>query len=248
MSNTTIYLAGMAAALMLVSTACDRSESPSASTPPVSADVLAAVNGTPITRAAVLHRIYGSQPQKTDKEPAPELVKRVLDSIILQELTYQEAMQTGLQNDPGYQEDLQKLENDLIDFKRKSLSRLYYRHEADEKTNVTDEESRAYADKHAYILQHEFNVLQIMLRDETMLKQALMDLQQGEDFADVAARPFPKIPETAHKPWKLGYLNWMQIPPPWWETIGRLKAGETSGIIKGHGNRFWMIKLLDTRA
>ena len=52
---------------------------------------------------------------------------------------------------------------------------------------------------------------------------------------------------SARKPWELGYLRWEQIPESWRDVVYGLSAGETSGVIRGPNNRFWIIKLVDKR-
>jgi hypothetical protein len=247
MLNTISFKSGFVIALILVLSSCTDNNFSRNPTPPESAEVLATVNGVPITRQDVLYRINRNNKDESQEEPRPGMVKKVLEGIILQEIVSQRALELGLDNDKSYQEQLLHLQTQLADFNRKKLSDVFYSQEVNLKAVVTDAEALAYATENADILQTEINIWQILRKNEKQIQQVKADLDQGEAFATVAAKRFPNIPESLGNPWELGYLNWQQIPAAWWDTVNSLQMGETSEIIRSGNRRFWIIKLVDKR-
>jgi len=219
---------------------CEQRPSPSAE------GVVASVNGTAITDADIDLASRGSARGHQANESSANK-KNVLEGIIQQELAYQRAIELGLDTDPGYQAELSKLEAQVNTFKRKKLSEIFFRKELQEKTVASDTEVQQYFIENAARLRSEFNVWQILRRDENSIGKIQGELAQGLPFEEVAARLFPNLPDTARNPWELGYLQWSQLPETWRSVIHELKAGETSNIIHGPKNRFWIIKLIEKR-
>ena len=71
-------------------------------------------------------------------------------------------------------------------------------------------------------------------------------IERGKSFEEVAQSYFPNLPE-GQKPWDLGFLAFYKIPEPWRDTLTDLKPGEMSGILRGPSERFWLIKLVETK-
>jgi parvulin-like peptidyl-prolyl isomerase len=42
-------------------------------------------------------------------------------------------------------------------------------------------------------------------------------------------------------------LKWNQLPPAWRDIVHKLDKGQTSGILRGANDRFWIVKLVDKR-
>ncbi len=211
--------------------------------PESTTDVLATVNGTPIGEADVLFALR-SAGHNEDIPWAHR--KNILEVIIRRELTYQRAVELGLDANPGYQERLRRMEAQIDAFKRKELSELFWR-EIAARVSVREAEAKEYFAENAARIRTELHVWQILLRKEGLIEQALIDLEQGTSFEEVARRQFPKLPKTAGTPWDLGYLRWKQVPKAWRNVIYDLKRGEVSGVIRGPNNRFWIIKLVEKR-
>jgi hypothetical protein len=244
----TLHIA-VVAMLLLTTISCGKPTEVLNSSALTSSEVLATVNGTPITQADVLYRISGKQKwrEEPQTEPDPAKIDKALEGIILEELTYQKSILLGLDANKTYQELLLEMETQISAFKRKKLSELFYHHEVKRKAEVSDTEALAYATENAAILQTEFHVMQMLRRNEADIQQASTDLQQGQSFDEVAAKRFPDLPESLGKPWDLGFLNWQQVPDVWWETLAAMEPDEVSGIIRGPKRRFWIIKLVDKR-
>ena len=213
--------------------------------PPSAADVVVTVNGTPITAADVRYvssRAGSHQEGGTSPEP-----QQVLETIILQELAYQRAMKLGMDSDPEYQSKLGLVEVQVNEFKRKNLSEIFLRKEIARQAAVDETEARQYFEANAKRISTEINAWQILRRSEAAIKQVQSELEQGIPFEEVAGKHFPGVPGMDRKPWELGYLRWKQLPSEWRNVVYDLKIGETSGIIAGRNNRFWIIKVIDTR-
>ena len=207
--------------------------------------VVATVNGKPITDLDLLlnaRKARGHQAAGTEAD-----TKIILENIILQELASQRAVELGLDADPAYQEELHRLEAQVNALKRERLSEAFFQRELIQKTQVSEAEARQYFAENTERLRTEIKVWQILRRDESQIQQAKNNLAQGMPFEDVAAKQFPNLPATVRKPWEMGYLRWNQVPEVWQSVIYDFKVGQTSDIIRGPNNRFWIIKLIDKR-
>ena len=207
--------------------------------------VVATVNGKPITDLDLLlnaRKARGHQAAGTEAD-----TKIILENIILQELASQRAVELGLDADPAYQEELRRLEAQVNALKRERLSEAFFQRGLIQKTQVSEAEARQYFAENTERLRTEIKVWQILRRDESQIQQAKNNLAQGMPFEDVAAKQFPNLPATVRKPWEMGYLRWNQVPEVWQSVIYDFKVGQTSDIIRGPNNRFWIIKLIDKR-
>jgi peptidyl-prolyl cis-trans isomerase C len=215
------------------------------SAPPPAEGVVATVNGTAITEADIGYVARrGRGHQQTE---APQDEKQILEDIIDQELIYQRALELGLDADPAYQRRLRSLEAQLNAYKRKWMAEQFHQREIVAQARTSDELARAYFEQHADQIRTEVNVWQILRRDETQIEQVRHELAQGTPFEVVAAEQFPALPPAARKPWDLGYLRWEQLPESWRDVVYDMKPGETSGVVRGLNDRFWIIKLVGER-
>jgi len=233
-------LIGASIVCVLVS-ACDQPQSPPAS----DVAIVATVNGAVITELDMTLESSSAGGHQPDVAPPDE--QEILQRIILQELAYQKAVSGGLDTDVAYQDDLRRIETQITAFKRKKLSELFYNRELARRSEITAAEARAYFDDNAASINADIHVWQIMRRDESLIEQDRERLDSGETFEQVAASRFEGMPQVSKMPWDLGYLKWEQIPEAWWETINTLNPGDTSDVVRGPNNRFWIIKLVDQR-
>ena len=238
--TTLLFFLVFAAATVLI-VSCSRDQ-PS---PVLGEGVLATVNGVPITEADI--QLSSTRAGAHGAEGAPTDKKKVLENIIQQELAYQRAVGLGLDKESAYREQLAKIEAQVSAFKRGKLSAAFFQQEVAKRAAVSDEEAQDYFEKNAMQLRTEMHVWQILRRDEDSIERDLSDLGKGIPFEEVAGKGLPHIPNTDRKPWDLGYLKWSQIPDVWREVIMNLSIGETSGILRGPNNRFWIIQLVDRR-
>ena len=208
----------------------------------VKGKILATVNGVPITEIDVkqsLKRVAHGE------KVMPEAPQNVLQTLVRNELIYQQSLELGLDKNPGYKQKLYEAEAQLREFQRQEMATLY-REYIKNKAVVTDSETREYFEKNSGKIQTKFHVWQIFYRgEETRIAEDDKELKSGKSFEKVAARRFPNLPKGMKAPWDLGDLYWFQIPAPWQGVVDRLEPGQTSDIIKGPNNRFWVIKLVD---
>jgi parvulin-like peptidyl-prolyl isomerase len=210
----------------------------------VDAQALATVNGVPIS-ADDVRRESAVHMQK--EEPNPERARGVLESVIRDELAYQEALKLGLDADASYQREARRLDADLHAAKRRLLADVFYRKQSAKNADFSDAELHKYFDEHAAELQREVHVFQILTRDETRINDFKKRIEQGAAFEEVAASMFPNAGLGDRKPWDLGYLGFSQIPEAWRAELQKLGPGQTSGVIRGPNERFWIIKLVERR-
>ena len=205
--------------------------------------VLATVNGVPITEAdrrQIIKRAAGH-----GQEVNPGADKNVLETLVRNELIYQQSLELGLDKNPEYRRRLDEIEAQLREFKRQELYTLY-RGYIRNKAVVTDPEAREYFEKNSKRIQTKYHVSQIYYKgEEARIAEDYKELKSGKSFEKVAVRRFPNLPKGMKAPWDLGYLYWFQIPAFWQNSIDRLEPGQVSDIIKGPNERFWVIKLVD---
>ena len=204
--------------------------------------ILATVNGVPITEYDVnmnLKRVVHGE------KVNPEATQTILQNLVRNELIYQQSLELGLDNNQEYRRKLSEAEAQLRDYKRKEISPLY-REYIGNKAMVTDSEAREYFEKNSKRIQTKFHLGQIYYKgEEARIAEDYKELKSGKSFEKVASKRFPNLPKGMNAPWDLGYLHWSQIPAYWQDSIDHLNPGQVSDIIKGPGERFWLIKLVD---
>lgn len=206
--------------------------------------ILATVNGVPITEEDVNLSVRKiAHGEKLN----PEATQNVLQVLVNKELIYQQSLELGLDNNMEYRMKLNEIEAQLRAFQRQELSNLYRVH-INGKAVVTDSEAREYFEKNSKRIQTKVHVLQIYYKgEEARITEDHKEIKSGKPFEKVASKRFPNLPKGMNAPWDLGYLHWSQIPPFWQGSIDRLEPGKVSDIIKGPGERFWVIKVVDKK-
>ena len=204
--------------------------------------ILATVNGVPITEYDV--RLNSKKVFHGEKVISPD-TQNILQTLVRNELIYQQSLELGLDKNPEYRRKVYEAETQLREFKRQEISTLYREHIRN-KAVVTDPEAKEYFDKNSKRIQMKYHVWQIYYKgEEARIAEDYKDLKSGKPFEKVASRRFPNLPKGMKAPWDLGYLYWSQIPASWQDTIDRLEPGQVSDIMKGPGERFWVIQLVD---
>lgn len=210
--------------------------------------MLATVNGVPITRLDVEQRLQKAASANVKAHDAggdagDSVTRNALNALVREELQLQEAARLRLDEDPEYRLRLADLEAQVRAFQRKELAAAYRRHLA-QRAAVSEEDARAWFDKNAAAVREKFHVQQILYKgDAAAIALAKADLDKGVPFETVAARRFPVVPKGT-APWDLGELGWQQLPPAWRGVVDRLQPGQVSGIIRGEGDRAWIVKLV----
>jgi parvulin-like peptidyl-prolyl isomerase len=204
--------------------------------------ILATVNGVPITEVDVnqsLKRVVHGE------KVIPQDTQNILQTLVRNELVYQQSIELGLDKNPEYRRKVYEAETQLREFKRQEITTLY-RDYIRSKAVVTDSEAKEYFEKNSKRIQTKYHVWQIYYKgEETRITEDYKELKSGKPFEKVASKRFPNLPKGMKAPWDLGDLYWFQIPTPWEGIIDRLEPGQVSDIMKGPGERFWVIRLVD---
>jgi hypothetical protein len=208
-------------------------------------EVLATVNGVPITERDVAHRTERpGTPAMPGHEPAA--AGNALPTIVQDELVYQRAVELGLDRDPEYLRRVADLEAQVRTFRRQQMT-MRVRAWAQEQVKVTEQEARDWFDRNAALVTTRFHVLQIFYRgraEQILADRA--DIRSGAPFEEVAWRRFDGVPRQGKAPWDLGELAWHQLPPAWRGVVDQLEPGQVSEVIRD-GDRAWVIKLAAKR-
>ncbi|MCR4301050.1 MAG: peptidyl-prolyl cis-trans isomerase [Sulfuricaulis sp.] len=208
----------------------------------VQGKILATVNGVPITEYDVKRNI---KRVAHGEKVTPEATQNILQTLVRNELIYQQSIELGLDNNQEYRRKLSEVDAQFRDYKKQEISNLY-REYIKNKAAVTDSEAKEYFEKNSKRIQTKFHVWQIYYRgEEARIAEDYKELKSGKSFEKVASKRFPNLPKEMKAPWDLGYLYWSQIPAFWQGSIDRLEPGKVSDIIKGPNERFWVIKLVD---
>lgn len=112
----------------------------------------------------------------------PEGVERFTDEVVKKEVLYLEALKRGYDK----KEDFAKK---VEEFKKLTLINQLLEEEMKKVSMVTDEELRAYYEKHKdeFTTNTQVRLSQIVVKDEQSAKKVIESLQKGEDFAKVAS-------------------------------------------------------------
>lgn len=174
--------------------------------------------------------------------------KHVLEGIIQQELLAQEAQRLGLTLDPQVVGRLHQLEAEQAALKRKALADLYFQKRLAPQLQVPDQDVQAEFAANAERVRTEFRFVQVMTRNRAAIEQVVSQIKAGKTLEDVAAEQAGAgAQQLPHKPWDTGYLNWMTLPQAWRDVAATLQPGQTSGVIEGPNNRFWVVHLVEKR-
>lgn len=218
----------------------------SSARPAAAPDVLATVDGTPLTQLDLQLKLRPEHTPQASAEPTPDYRQKVLETMIGQELAARKAIELGLDGDAEFKRGLAPLEAQVNAYKRKALSDLLAQHAVSAGGGVTDLEARAFFEQNAERLRTQVQVFQILRRTRESIEQARQELEAAPSFEAYMRTQFSQLPESEH-PWDLGYLRWEQLPEQWREVVYTMKKGEVSGVIQGQKDRFWILKLVDTR-
>lgn len=166
-------------------TACDQmtpstpkdnkaAEAPTAATD--DSEVLATVNGTPITANTLA--MYQQQRQgRMPNDPSAQNRQAILDEIISLELASQDGQKQGADKDPEFLAQMAQQRRALIAstaFKQKMDS-----------NPITDEELKALYDEKAGS-GNEYKARHILVKDKEKAESLIAELDKGADFAELA--------------------------------------------------------------
>lgn len=228
--------------------ACSRTE-PEHAFEPARGEVVARVNGVPITRSEL--ELWAGRARAhaaaADADAGADAEAKALESLVGRELVRQAAYNQRLHEQPGVASKLAALRAQYLAAQRDELAAAFNAHELASAPAVGEADVKAYFERNADVLRTEYHIMQIAYsRDPQAIAEAKRALDEGAAFEAVAARRFAGLPE-GQRPWDLGFLRWGQLPPEWREVVAGLAPGRSSGVLKGAGERWWIIHLVEKR-
>jgi peptidyl-prolyl cis-trans isomerase C len=187
---------------------------------------LAMVGSSKITQAD-LDREVKTLPEFAQKLfEGPEGKERFLNELIKKELLYQEAVKKGIDKDPEYQKKVEE-------FKKLTLIGQLLEKELETKAKVTDQDVKAYYEKHKAELASvsQIKASHILVKTEDEAKKIEAMLRKGGNFAELAKKDSIDT-GSAKNGGDLGYFSPGQMVPEFEQAAARLKPGEISEPIK----------------
>jgi len=175
-------------------------------------EVLAVVNGRPITRAML--EAYGAERRSPTGGPLPE--GRLLDELIAQELLVQQAEKAGLAQRPDVRRRLE--------LQRRNVLAMTMLREEIERQPVTDEELRKlYDEMVAKQPRKEYKARHILVKDEKTARELIARLDKGADFAELAREH--SIGPSGKQGGELGWFSPSQMVKPFADAVAALEKG-----------------------
>jgi len=204
---------------------------------------VAVVNGVPIPQARIDYvakaQIAQSQGQQQD---GPEFRENVREIMITREILYQEALKRKLDKNPDYQLQLDLAKQQII------LGVLF--EDINKKTQPSDadvaKEYERVKAQQGGDAGKQYKARHILVKEEAEAKQVLADLQNGGDFAKIAAE---KSTDPGSKD-NSGQLDWSVAEgyvQPFGEALRGLKKGERTKEPVKTNFGYHIIELQDVR-
>ena len=162
-----------------------------------------------------------------------------IDNWVRQELLYQEALDQGLDDDPGIRELLEQTRRDLL------VATLLDRHFEGRETRFDEAEVEAYyQERREEFLRDrpEIRVRHVLLSSQREANAARQALDRGEPFADVV-NEYSQDFESKTGGGDLGYFS-AEADPALWEACRDLEVDEISKPVQT-GFGYHIIQVLD---
>ena len=183
--------------------------------------VVAELNDQPITFGEIQAFQQGI-PTAADIDTA-QILPRLIEFYIDQQLVVSAARGRGLENDAQVQEQMARLENELI-------RQAYLRDEI--RDRVTEEQVRAAYDKslETMVQEEEVRARHILVKTQDEAEALVRDLSDGADFAELAREKStgPSGPDGGD----LGYFTAGVMVPEFSDAAFAMEAGEVSAPVQ----------------
>ncbi|MDH5752150.1 MAG: peptidyl-prolyl cis-trans isomerase [Deltaproteobacteria bacterium] len=221
---------------------------PAASSPAPRANpddpVLAVVNGREITRSQLLSSM-GNNPESEFSEQEKQ---DALEQLVEHELILQKGIELGLDSDQGYDRIIRKMENRLLEVKRKQMYQLFYKKEFLEKAQISDESLKEYFEQNQEHIQSDYYLQGLSFDEENKARKALERLAGGESFEKLALELYPNHRTAKHgKPWDMGKISLLQLPDKWRQEVMKLNIGQNTGLIYFGKSGYRILRLADKK-
>ncbi|ETX01632.1 MAG: hypothetical protein ETSY1_06625 [Candidatus Entotheonella factor] len=191
--------------------------------PEPSQEVLAVINGQPLTQLHYNQFIEQYSPQVRARAQSDK--GRFMRELVLQELLAQEGKRQQIDQDPAVQIRLRMQMNN-------TLARAVVQKSVETDSGITDEKLKAHyeANKNDYQEGETVTASHILVKTEPEAKALLEELKGGKDFAELAKEKStgPSGPQGG----SLGSFGRGRMVPAFEKAAFSLKAGEVSEPVK----------------
>lgn len=233
-----IFLASAASLLVLSGCNSDQDASPAATTPVETIEVVATVNGTPISKGTVdLMAVQEAGQQPTD---TPEARAAITNQLIMQTLIAEEAIKQGLDKSPAVQDQMSVI-------KLSVLSNAYIQDYLDNQKPSEDELKAEYERIKAGIVGSEYKARHILVEKEADAQAIIDQLKKNpDDFAKLAEE---KSLDTGSKSngGELGWFDLKSMVPEFGSATAKMQNGQISDVPVKTEFGYHVIQLEDTR-
>jgi peptidyl-prolyl cis-trans isomerase C len=218
-----IAIAGLALAVAVHG--CGGEESPQ------DGEVLAVVDGKPLTAATIRARLETMDPDTRSGFDSPSMLSQLIRKEIDMRVWARAAMDEGIQESEAYELLLEEASISI-------LAELYTSRLKRRALEISDQDLlEAYErDKHLYSVRGSIHARHILCETEDKAKEALGAIQGGMSFEEAVAE-FSTDKYTVNKGGDLGRLNretpipGLGVSPDFYESLSRLQPGEVGGPI-----------------
>ena len=209
--------------LCLSLAASSRAQDPATADKDASQEVLAVVNGEPLTQYHYDQFVQQYSPQV--RAMAQQQKGRFMRELILQELLAEEGKRQQIDQDPEVQIRLRMQKNN-------TLARTMVQKSVEEQSGITDDKLKAHyeANKTNYQDEESVTASHILVKTEDEAKELLEALKGGKDFAELAKEKStgPSGPQGG----SLGSFGRGRMVPEFEKAAFALKSGEVSEPVK----------------
>ena len=202
-------------------------------------EILATVGGQNITRADLEALIKALPPQTAAQFNSPEGIKRLLDEVIQQELIYLDAVENGLDKEPSYLEEVERVKSGIL--KQYALNELL------KSVTVTKEEVKDYyeANKESFVSGGEIKASHILVNELAEAFEIKSAIEEGQSFED-AAKQYSNCP-SGEAGGDLGYFSRGMMVPEFDQAAFSLDVGVLSEPVKTQFG-YHLIQVTDKKA
>ncbi len=200
--------------------------------------VLAKVGGRPITEEYVNFILQSMGPQRAMQFNSEEGRKTLLNDLINEELFYMGAKDDGMEDDPQFKLELEKMKTNLL--KQYALKVLL------QDIKVEDEEVESYynENKEQFKSPESVKASHILVDDENKANEIIEELNNGLSFEEAAGK-YSKCPSKA-RGGDLGFFTRGKMVPEFEKAAFEMKKDEISKPVKTQFG-YHIIKLTDRK-
>jgi peptidyl-prolyl cis-trans isomerase C len=233
-----LFLASAASLLMLGGCNADQDATTAAATPVESVEIVATVNGTPISKATI--DLIATQEAGQSPTDTPEARAAITNQLIMQTLIAEEALKKGLDKSPAVTEQMNVIRLSV-------LSNAYIQDYLDNQKPSDDELKAEYERIKAGITGTEYKARHILVESEAQAQQIIDQLKKNpDDFAKLAEE---KSLDTGSKNngGDLGWFDLHSMVPEFGDAAAKLQKGQISEAPVKTEFGYHVIQLEDSR-